>query len=115
MRPIWHWTQARVEAHILVAFLGYCLWVYLKKSCESFAPGLTPWALLDQLRRIVMVEVWFETRDGRRLCLPRITQPETEQKLLLAQLGWKLPEQPPPRVYAPQEGKEEGRQGKSRE
>ena len=107
VRPIWHWTEKRVEAHIMVAFLGYCLWVYLKKSCESFAPSLTPWALLDQLRRIQLVEVWFETRDGRSLCLPRITQPELEQKVLLAQLGWKLPDQPPPRVYAREQRKEE--------
>jgi len=68
---------------------------------------MTPWALLDQLRRIQLVEVWFETRDGRKLCLQRITQPELEQKVLLAQLGWKLPEQPPPRVYAQPERKEE--------
>jgi transposase len=107
VRPIWHWTQKRVEAHIMVAFLGYCLWVCLKKNCECFAPSLTPWALLDQLRRIQLVEVWFETREGRSLCLPRITQPEFEQKVLLTQLGWKLPEQPPPRVYAQPQGKEE--------
>jgi transposase len=37
---------------------------------------LTPWQILDQLGRIALVEVWFELRDGRRLCLPRITQPE---------------------------------------
>ena len=108
VRPIWHWTPKRVEAHIMVAFMGYCLWVYLKKSCESFAPSLTPWALLDQLRRIQLVEVWFETRDGRHLCLPRITQPELGQKVLMEHLGWKLPEQPPPRVYAQPEGKEGG-------
>jgi hypothetical protein len=50
------------------------------------------------------VEVWFDLRDGRRLCLPRITQPEPMQALLLAQLNWKLPAQPPPRVYAASPG-----------
>jgi hypothetical protein len=49
-----------------------------------------------------MVEVWFDLRDGRRLCLPRITQPENEQALILHHLGWTLPEQPPPRIYARQ-------------
>jgi len=49
---------------------------------------------LDQLGRIALVEVWFELRDGRRMCLPRITQPE------LAQLNWSPPQQAPPRVYA---------------
>lgn len=102
VRPIWHWTEARVQAHLLVAFLGYCLWVYLKKCCQRVAPSLTPWALLDQLGRIVLVEVWFELRAGGTICLPRITQPEPAQAALLAQLDWKLPAQPPPRIYAAQ-------------
>jgi transposase len=100
VRPIWHWTEARVQAHLMVAFLGYCLWVYLKKCAQRVAPSLTPWALLDQLGRIVLVEVWFELRNGGTICLPRITQPEPAQALLLSQLGWTLPSQPPPRVYA---------------
>jgi Transposase DDE domain len=100
VRPIWHWTEKRVEAHVLVAFLGYCLWVCLKKKAERSAPSLTPWQILDQLGRIALVEVWFELRDGRRMCLPRITQPEPAQALLLEQLNWSLPQQPPPRVYA---------------
>jgi transposase len=100
VRPIWHWTEPRVQAHLLVAFLGYCLWVYLKKCCQRVAPSLTPWALLDQLGRIVLVEVWFELRHGGTICLPRITQPEPTQAALLAQLDWSLPAQPPPHVYA---------------
>ena len=100
VRPIWHWTEKRVEAHVLVAFPGYCLWVCLKKKSEPSAPSLTPWQILDQLGRMALVEVWFELRDGRRMCLPRITQPEPAQAVLLAQLKWRLPQQPPPRVYA---------------
>ncbi len=102
IRPIWHYRGERVEAHILVAFLGYCLWVCLKHKLKAAAPGLTPWQLLDQFGRIWMVEVWFKLRDGRSLCLPRITQPEPAQAALLDQLGWRLPEQPPPRIYANQ-------------
>lgn len=100
VRPIWHWTAERVEAHVFIAFLGYCLWVCLKKKAERAAPSLTPWQILDQLGRLSLVEVWFELKDGRQLCLPRITQPEPAQALLLAQLNWALPQQPPPRVYA---------------
>jgi len=100
VRPLWHWTAERVEAHVLVAFLGYCLWVCLKKKAERAAPSLTPWQIIDQLGRILLVEVWFELKDSRQLCLPRITQPEPAQALLLAQLNWTLPLQPPPRVYA---------------
>ena len=80
VRPTWHWTDQRVEAHVLVAFLGYCLWVCLKKKAEHSAPSLTPWQILDQLERIALVEVWFELRDGRRMCLPRLTQPEPAHK-----------------------------------
>ena len=60
----------------MVAFLGYCLWVCLKKKAERVAPSLTPCQILDQLGRIAVVEVWFELRDGCTMCLPRITQLE---------------------------------------
>jgi hypothetical protein len=102
VRPIWHWTEPRVHAHLMVAFLGYCLWVYVKKCCQQVAPTLTPWAVLDQLGRIVLVEVWFELRSGGTICLPRITQPEPAQAALLTQLSWCLPAQPPPRIYPAQ-------------
>jgi transposase len=99
IRPIWHWTGPRVEAHIMVAFLGYCLWVCLKQKLRAAAPSLTPWQVLDQFGRIVLVEVWFKLRDGGAICLPRITQPESAQAILLHRLHWMLPEQPPPRIY----------------
>lgn len=102
IRPIWHWLGRRVEAHVMVAFLGYCLWVCLKQKLKAVAPSLTPWQLLDQFRRIVQVEVWFKLRSGGAICLPRITQPEPAQALLLHQLGWTLPEQPPPKIYKDQ-------------
>lgn len=102
IRPIWHWTSRRVEAHVMVAFLGYCLWVCLKHKLKAAAPALTPWQLLDQFGRVLQVEVWFKLKAGGAICLPRITQPEAAQALLLHQLGWALPEQPPPRIYASQ-------------
>ncbi len=102
IRPIWHWTSPRVEAHVMVAFLGYCLWVCLKQKLKAAAPALSPWQMLDQFGRVVQVEVWFKLKAGGAICLPRITQPEPAQGLLLHQLGWTLPKQPPPRVYAAQ-------------
>lgn len=102
IRPIWHWVGSRVEAHVMVAFLGYCLWVCLKQKLKAVAPSLSPWQLLDQFGRIVQAEVWFKLRAGGAICLPRITQPEPAQALLLHQLGWSLPEQPPPRIYQDQ-------------
>ena len=99
IRPIWHWVGPRVEAHVMVAFLGYCLWVCLKQKLKASGPGLTPWQLLDQFKRIVQVEVWFKLKAGGAICLPRVTQPEVAQALLLHHLGWSLPEQPPPKIY----------------
>ena len=91
-----------MEAHVMVAFLGYCLWVCLKQKLKAVGPTLTPWQLLDQFRRILQVEVWFKLKAGGAICLPRITQPEAAQAMLLHQLGWSLPEQPPPRIYRDQ-------------
>jgi transposase len=102
IRPIWHWVGPRVEAHVLVAFLGYCLWVCLKQKLKASAPGLSPWQLLDQFQRIVQVEVWFKLKAGGAICLPRITQPEPAQATIMHQLNWSLPEQPPPRIYQDQ-------------
>ena len=95
IRPIWHFTPKRVEAHVMVAFLGYCLWVCLKHKLKASAPSLTPWQLLDQFARIQMVEVWFKLRAGGCICLERITQPEAAQAALIHQLDWPLPQQPP--------------------
>ena len=100
LRPVWHRTGPRVEAHVMVAFLGYCLWVCLKHKLRAAAPSLTPARVLEALGGMMMVEVWFRLRDGRNLCLPRYTQPEPEQALILHLLGWELPEQPPPRIHA---------------
>jgi transposase len=99
LRPIWHQLQPRIEAHILVAFLGYCLWVCLKHKLKAVARSLTPAQVLHSLKQILMVEVWFDLRRGGQICLPRITQPEKEQLLILHHLGWSLPEQPPPKIY----------------
>jgi transposase len=102
IRPIWHWVGPRVEAHVMVAFLGYCMWVCLKQKLKASAPSLSPWQLLDQFKRILQVEVWFKLREGGAICLPRVTQPEPAQSMLLHHLGWVLPEQPPPRIYKDQ-------------
>ena len=106
IRPIGHQAAARVEAHILVAFLGYCLMVTLKQRLRAHAPGLTPRAVLDKLAAIEMLEVWFPTTDGRWLVMPRYTQPEAEQRLLLHKLKLHLPAQPPPRIKAAAQSEE---------
>jgi transposase len=98
LRPIYHQLGHRVEAHILVAFLAYCLLVTLKNRLQALAPGLTPRAVLETLAPIQMLDVVFPTTDGRRLVMPRYTQPTPEQALILHQLHLSLPDQPPPRI-----------------
>ena len=100
LRPIFHQVEARIEAHIFVAFLAYCLHVSLRHQLRLHAPGLTPRAVLDKFAAIQMLDVHFPTTDGRELVFRRYTQPEPDQKLVLAQLGWELPPQPPPRITA---------------
>jgi hypothetical protein len=102
LRPIRHHVELRIEAHILVCFLAYCLHVTLRKRLEAHAPGLTPRAVLETLSGILMLDVHLPLTDGRELVLPRYTQPEPEQRLVLEKLGWELPAQPPPRIRAAQ-------------
>jgi transposase len=98
IRPIYHQRDGRIEAHIFVAFLAYCLQVTLKARLRPLAPGLTPRSALEKLAAIQMVDVHLPTTDGRTLILSRYTEPETEQQLLLDRLRLRLPEQPPPRI-----------------
>ena len=100
LRPIFHQKESRIEAHILVAFLAYCLSVTLRGHTRKLAGGLTSRAVLDKLGTLQMVDVHFPTTDGRTLIFARYTQPEPDQRMLLTQLGWELPEQPPPRITA---------------
>jgi transposase len=100
IRPIYHQLEHRVEAHILVAFLAYCLSVTLRYRLQAHAPGLTPRAVLEQLASIQMLDVSFPTTDGRCLTMPRYTEPADEVTLLLHQLKLTLPNQPPPRIAA---------------
>jgi transposase len=100
LRPIYHQLEQRIEAHIFVAFLAYCLHVTLRGQLRGLAGGLTPRAVLDKLGEMQMVDVHFPTTDGRELVFCRYTQPEKDQKILLAQLGWEQPPQSPPKITA---------------
>ena len=91
LRPIYHQVEQRVEAHILVAFLAYCLTVTLRQRLQALAPGLTPKAVLEKLAAIQMLNVCFPTTDGRWLIMPRYTQPTPEQQILLHTLKLDLP------------------------
>jgi len=98
LRPIYHQLQSRIEAHIFVAFMAYCLHVTLRARLKPLAGGLTPRAVLDKFAAIQMLDVHFPTTDARTLILSRYTEPNVDQQILLQQLNLTLPPQPPPRI-----------------
>jgi transposase len=102
IRPIYHQREKRIEAHILIAFLAYCLHVTLGYRLKNLAPGLTPRSVLEKFSAVQMIDVHVPTTDGRELTLTRYTQPEPELKLLLGKLQIALPPQPPPKITAAQ-------------
>jgi len=102
IRPIYHQLEHRADAHVLIAFLAYCLQVTLKNRVMIRAPGLTSTAVLEKLATIQMVEVRIPMVDGRWLMLPRHTQPEKDVQAMLNQLQITLPSQPPPRIKSSQ-------------
>jgi transposase len=102
VRPIFHRNEDRIEAHIFVAFLAYCLQVTLKANLRPLAGGLTPREVIAKFKTIQMVDVCVPTTDGRELVLSRYTQPEPEHRVLLQRLQLRLPEQPPPKIKASQ-------------
>lgn len=102
IRPIFHQSEKRIEAHILVAFLAYCLHITLTERLRSLAPGLTARSVLEKFAAMQMIDVHVPTTDGRELIMTRTTQPEPELQLLLDKLKLELPAQPPPKITTAQ-------------
>jgi len=102
IRPIFHQKEDRIEAHIFVAFLAYCVHASLGRRLKDLAPGLTVRSVLEKMSAMQMIDVHLPTTDGREVILTRYTQPEIEQKILLEKLKLTLPEQPPPKITATQ-------------
>jgi transposase len=100
LRPIFHHLQGRIEAHIFIAFLAYCLHVTLGRRLHALAPGLTPRSVFEKFAAIQMIDVQIPTTDSRELVLTRYTDPDPEQRLLLSKLRLELPAQPPPKITA---------------
>jgi hypothetical protein len=98
IRPIFHQEERRIEAHIFIAFLAYCLQITLQRRLHALAPGLTARSALEKFAAVQMIDVHLPTTDGRELLLTRYTQPEPELRLLIQQLKLELPPQPPPRI-----------------
>ena len=98
IRPVFHQEERRIEAHIFIAFLAYCLQITLQRRLHALAPGLTARSALEKFAAVQMIDVHLPTTDGRELLLTRYTQPELELRLPIQQLRLQLPPQPPPRI-----------------
>ena len=98
IRPIFHKLEPRIEAHIFVAFLAYCLHVTLHRRLHALAPGLTPRSVLEKFAAVQMIDMHVPTTDGRELVLTRYTQPERELTLILDKLKLELPAQSAPKI-----------------
>ena len=102
IRPVFHQAEPRIEAHIFIAFLAYCLHVTLGQQLKALAPGLTPRSVFEKFGAVQMIDVHVPTTDDRELSFTRYTQPELEFKLLLDKLKLTLPAQSPPKISAAQ-------------
>ena len=100
IRPIFHQLEARIEAHVFIAFLAYCLHATLARRLHALAPGLSPRSVIEKFAAMQMIDVHVPTTDGRELVLTRYTEPEPELSLLLKKLKLELPAQPPPKITA---------------
>ena len=101
LRPIRHQLEGRIEAHIFISFLAYCLHVTLRRRLRDLAPGLTARAVLEKFATIQMLDVHLPTTDQRTVVMRRYTQPESDVQLLLRRLKLELPPQPPPKIMNP--------------
>jgi transposase len=100
IRPVFHQIESRIEAHIFIAFLAYCLHVTLARRLHTLAPGLTPRSAIEKFAAVQMIDLHVPTTDGRELLLTRYSEPEAELKLLLDKLKLTLPGQPQPKITA---------------
>ncbi|NNF07150.1 MAG: IS1634 family transposase [Candidatus Eisenbacteria bacterium] len=96
IRPVYHQKDDRIEAHIFVSFLSYCLHVALRAKLKPLATGLTPRAVLEKFGIMQMIDVHLPAGEDKELVMPRYTQPDKDLSLLLTRMGLELPQQPPP-------------------
>jgi transposase len=92
IRPIYHQLEHRTKAHILVAFLGYALWVTLKHQLIGKGSAFSPAKALALLGTLTSADIVLPATDGRVIRLRRVTRPSAEQKQLLDQLGISIPD-----------------------
>ena len=91
LRPIWHQTEKRVQAHILVCFLAYVLWKCLSQMCKNSGLGNEPRKIIDEIKRIKLTDVILPTKKGVEIRLSCVSKPDDHQRILLQHLRLKIP------------------------
>jgi len=92
LRPVWHQSADRVQAHILVCFLAFVLRKTLEGWSKKAGLGNSIPTLLEEFARIQSTDVVLPVRDGRNVRLRCIVRPDRAQSILLDHLGLILPE-----------------------
>jgi transposase len=100
LRPVFHQLDGRIKAHVVISFLAYCLHGTLEQYNKK-AAGLRSRSVLERLSGIQMLDTLIPATDGRELRMKRYSKPEKIHHLLLDQLGFTLPAQPPPEIRNP--------------
>jgi len=98
IRPVYHQLPGRIEAHLFLAFLAYCLSITLRQRLKAHAPGLMPRVVFEKLAGVQMLDVHIPASNGEELILTRYTEPGQEEAMMLGKLEIKLPPQRPPRI-----------------
>ena len=92
IRPIWHKKDKRIDAHIFVCFLAFVLWKTIAQICKTKGLGNEPRRVIEEIKKISMVDVVLATTNGKEFKIRTITKPEKDTQILLQKLGWVLPE-----------------------
>jgi transposase len=91
LRPVWHQTAERVQAHILVCFLAYVLRKTLDGWSQRAGLGRSVPTLLEEFARIQSTDVISPTKEGPTVRLRCVVRPDRAQSILLHHLGLELP------------------------
>jgi transposase len=96
LRPVWHQSEERVQAHILVCFIAYAMWKTLGGWMKASGLGDSPRELLEEMAAIRSGEVVLPTRGadgsaGPTLVIRCVTRPDKHVEVLLNRLGIALP------------------------
>jgi transposase len=94
LRPVFHHTEPRTQAHILVCFLALTMWRTLQLWMEGCGLGTAPRKLLEELAEVRSLDVVLPTGAGSELRLRTISRPEPHLAILLQRLGLALPGRP---------------------